>query len=315
MIFSAGGHDEFTKSISGHDPNGKFCDEARKAERDAFELNGIFGGRDKCSGLCVFCGLIKPLGVGLGIALVVAECSCPSEFDSGFPERFEKMARITKAAKGERGPGQVSVWLVGFASKKGYEFGETRDTAFGTEDRGLGCEASDLLFEFGEVGRGFGLGDDNRIRTAKVCGRFAKPARGQKFAAAEGIGCVDTDDVEVAGGSPMLEAIVEDKAGHAKPFACKLCRRDTVGIGDDDGSSREATGELDRFVAARFGIGKYRRAIGDNDPLAGLAAAVATGQDADTLAVFDKDFRNESDYRRLSGSADGNVPDADRRRT
>lgn len=58
MIFSEGGHDQITKSISGHDPNGKFCDEAWKAEREALELYRILGGRYKCRGTGVFRGLI-----------------------------------------------------------------------------------------------------------------------------------------------------------------------------------------------------------------------------------------------------------------
>lgn len=58
MIFSAGGHDQFTKSIGRHDPNGKFPNKTREAEREALELYRILGGCYKCRGLCVFCGLI-----------------------------------------------------------------------------------------------------------------------------------------------------------------------------------------------------------------------------------------------------------------
>lgn len=246
---------------------------------------------------------------------MVAKGFGSSDLDPGFIERFEEVLRITEPAKGERRPGQVSVCLVGFASKKGCEFGETRDAAFGTEDRGLGCEASDLLSEFGEVDRGFGLGDDDRIRTAKVCGRFAEPARGQQFAAAEGIGSVNADNIEIASGTAMLEPIVEDKAGHAKIVTRKLRCGNSVRIGNDHYLAAQSSGKFDRFIATGFGIGKYGGAISNDYSLGGVAAAIATGQDANSLAAFDEHPGNESDYRRLSGSAGGDVPDADRGRT
>lgn len=312
MIFSESVKNQFTKIIGGRDPDSKFRNKGREAEIEVPKLYGILGGRGQNRSPGCDCGLAQPFGIGLRIRVMVAEGTGPGKFCTGLFERLEEVPRIAEPAKSECRCRELQLRL-DVAAKKFGELNKAGDRAFSPKKHRILHKAPELAFKRGKIGSGTRLGDDNGVGPAEVRGRFAKPARGQKFAAGEGIGRVNANDVEAAGGTAMLEAIVKHKAGHAEFFSRKFCRGDAVTVGDNDDLAFQPAGEFDRFIAAGFGIGEHGGAIGDDNARGGIAAAVTACEDANAFAARDQHLGNESDDRRFARSAYGDVSDTDRR--
>lgn len=163
------------------------------------------------------------------------------------------------------------------------------------EDGGGGIPADGVLgLEQSGGGDAGSVGDQDGRGPLQAGEGLTQEPSGMDVAIAEGLRGVDQDEVEVALGSAVLEAVIQEKAGDLGLAAQD--RRgggDAIGIGFDD-DSRQRVGQDGLFVT---------------DLRAGLS--VAAQENGRALADLLELGREPLDDGSLAGSARGDVADAD----
>ena len=302
----------------GVEDGGGEGDEAGCTEGIGVELDGVFGGGDERGGTfgsqAAEAGKIGGGGAGMvggrgGLPHVAAPKPKPGKeiFRLGEAAKCDKPDRIAPGGCGRREFGGCGTGRGQICAEIGHAGDGGRSEKYGgggvvfaeTGGDGLGIRAE------------FGPCDHEYVSTPKSAKRLAKTAGGQQAFAAKGVGGVNADDVQIAAGTAMLEAIIEDKGRYAKCIFRPSCGGHAVGVGQNVCLSDQPPGKLDGFVASGRGIGEEGVAVRNEDAAFRVLAAIATGQNADIFAAVGKHFGNGGHKRGLARAACGDVANAD----
>lgn len=153
------------------------------------------------------------------------------------------------------------------------------------------------------------MGDDQMRRTLESGRRFAKDAAREQMVVAEGIGCVDQDDVFITGEAEVLEAVIQNQDVAVVPIDSALCAGYAVGILDDDDPGCFLKNECS-LITERF-VGRKTLKIGRVGGRASGGGGEATREHGNTMARGEFFLSTLDDGGSLSGAACGDVSKTD----
>src|SRR5580693_7496317 len=166
-------------------------------------------GADQAAGCRFACQPKNFVVVVIGVPVMVGEEFVADDIQAPSAQVIEECGWIADAAEGEK------FWKrIGGDGAGGLAFGDAMDGVElwpRVENWGGGI-AADGGFDRGGAGVS---GDYDYVGAGQGGAGFAEVSGGEEAAATERIGCVDEDDVNVAGELQVLEAVVEDEPIHA----------------------------------------------------------------------------------------------------
>jgi len=281
---------QFLLSVEEFDADGQGV-EGEWTETVESDLDEVFRGAEDGVGCRVMAPLSKLFDVVAIVAVMIGEFSEGNDVVSAGVEGMAEAGGVSDAAEGGNWATAQVVERFGLAA--GGEKLLRGVDHFGP--RGVGSKPSDSGANGGSlVGIDHvGSGEDHGVGAAQSGEGFSQRAAGKDVFEAERFEGVDENDVEIAVDATMLEGIVEEDHLAAEFFDGDGRGADSIGV-LQVGNVGQLVFEFNGFVVAASGFG-----------------AVAAADKGDTHALVSEEPGDPCNHRRLAGSAEGEIADAD----